>query len=661
MRMDKRSINSKTSHSLVWTAFFLLLSIIYLETLLRFFTIGLRLSPALLYGSMFGLVIALILSLLICITSRKAISTSMLFILGFLYASQLVYFKIFRTFYIVYSAGNAGKVMEFASDALYAIGNNLHLILLMFVPLVMYLLFYDQLISSTKPNPQTLFVAIAAAATIHSLALILIQQGDKEINSPYNLYYNIHHPEMSIDNLGLLTYIRLDLKRSLAGWEPRNIDSSNAVIVLPQPSTDTPPVQEISYPPSTMNIDFNKLEADEADPELKKLHKYISFVPPTSQNKYTGIFEGYNLIFITAEGFSHLAIDPNLTPTLYKMYTEGFKFTNFYTAVWGVSTSDGEYVATTGLIPKSGVWSYSQSKDNLLPFTMGNQLKALGYTTKAYHNHSYDYYDRHLTHPNAGYDYKGLGNGLVITETWPESDLEMMELTLPEYMDNEPFHTYYMTISGHMRYTFSGNFIADKNRDLVDDLQYPEGTKAYLATQIELDRALEYLLRELEKKGLADKTLFALSTDHYPYALDKSDLDALAGHEIDETFELYKNAFILYAEGMAPITIDKPGSSLDILPTLSNLLGLDYDSRLLMGRDLLSDFDPLVIFYDRSFITDKGRFNSRSGVFEPYGDLAEEGSEVIEEYRKRISSIIDEKFYYSTKILELDYYRRLFE
>ena len=36
-------------------------------------------------------------------------------------------------------------------------------------------------------------------------------------------------------------------------------------------------------------------------------------------------------------------------------------FDNFYTPLWGVSTSDGEYVTTTGLIPKSGVWSYSLS------------------------------------------------------------------------------------------------------------------------------------------------------------------------------------------------------------------------------------------------------------------------------------------------------------
>jgi hypothetical protein len=59
-----------------------------------------------------------------------------------------------------------------------------------------------------------------------------------------------------------------------------------------------------------------------------------------------------------------------------------------------------------------------------------------------------------------------------------------MELTTDEYMKDEPFHAYYMTVSGHMRYDFNGNYIAYKNRDLVSHLPYGVGGKAYMATQI---------------------------------------------------------------------------------------------------------------------------------------------------------------------------------
>ena len=91
---------------------------------------------------------------------------------------------------------------------------------------------------------------------------------------------------------------------------------------------------------------------------------------------------------------------PERTPTLWKLSHEGIICDNFYTPLWGVSTSDGEYVTTTGLIPKPGVWSYSESADNYMPFGFGNQFQKLGYRTLAYHDYLYTYYDRNLSHPN---------------------------------------------------------------------------------------------------------------------------------------------------------------------------------------------------------------------------------------------------------------------
>jgi len=105
---------------------------------------------------------------------------------------------------------------------------------------------------------------------------------------------------------------------------------------------------------------------------------------------------------------------------------------------------------------------------------------------------------------------------------------------------------------------------------------------------------------------------------------------------------------------MEAVTIDKPMSSLDIIPTLSNLLGLEFDSRLLMGRDIFSDSEPLVIFLNKSFITDKGSYNSITGEF-----IANEGIEVDENYINWISAIINNKFYYSVKILDTDYYNKV--
>ncbi len=61
--------------------------------------------------------------------------------------------------------------------------------------------------------------------------------------------------------------------------------------------------------------------------------------------------------------------------------------------------------------------------------------------------------------------------------------------------------------------------MAAKNQALVEDAPYSEHVRAYLACQIELDRALELLLERLEGGRWADNTVIALTADHYPYGL----------------------------------------------------------------------------------------------------------------------------------------------
>lgn len=594
------------------------------------------------------------------LNARKQFAAFLILLAFFtlIYCSQFLYYRTFHMYYSWYSFSEAGQIFPFWRE-IFTIGLQQAIWLwIFFLPVVLFILYRNWLFTPFYMRLRSFAKLLVLSGLFFSAALAQIHLDKKGEFSFYHLYYLEHHPQLAVERLGLLTAMRLDIQRQWTGWSPQREpvhQHSPAPSQKKQASPDKKkPRSNKSEQNQVLDIDFQQLMDRETNEEIIELHRYFANEPPTKTNAYTGMFKDYNLILITAEAFSHLAIHPEITPTLHKLATEGFQFTEFYTPIWEVSTSDGEYVALTGLLPKSGVWSFQESSHIYLPFTLGNQLRKLGYTTKAYHNHTYDYYGRHLSHPNIGYDYKGLGNGLNVTETWPESDVEMMELTVSEYVDKEPFHAYYMTVSGHLLYTFTGNYIAYKNKELVDHLPYSEEAKAYLATQIELDRALEYLLNELEKAGVLDRTLIAISSDHYPYGLDKKTIDELAGHEVEENFELYRNAFIVYASGMDPVRIDKPASSLDILPTLSNLLGLEYDSRLLMGRDILSDAPPLVVFLNRSFITDKGKFNAETGEFIPH-----DGVQVDDEYIEQIKASVADKFYYSRKILETDYYSTL--
>ena len=416
--------------------------------------------------------------------------------------------------------------------------------------------------------------------------------------------------------------------------------------------------------PNVLNIDFAKLYESATDKSLNKLVTYMEARTPSNQNEYTGIFEGYNLIYLTAEGFSTYAMSEELTPTLYKLATTGFVANNYYVPLWQTSTSDGEYVNLTGQIPYKQ-FSMTKTAENEQPYSLPAYFANEGVKSYAYHNNSLSYYDRHLSHPNLGYDFKAVKLGELSAaewgsqifemegaKQWPSSDLNMMKATLPEYINDERFHAYYMTISGHMNYNFIGNCMSSKNKEAVADLAYSEEGRAYIACNIELDKALEYLIAELEKAGKLDNTVIALSADHYPYAMNIDSYEELAGKELENTLDLYRNTLILWNSQMKePVMIDKVCGAMDLLPTLYNLFGFEYDSRLFAGTDMLSDQEGLVVFSNRSFITDQASYNKATGEI-----LSMNGEEVDAEYVDTMKQVVKQLCDYSAGILNNNFF-----
>jgi len=699
--MDKKHIWRYYGNFIFFCAAFSLFEVLLrLSTPVNFDIIGFF------FAAIFSSIIAVTFCAIMSFLRGKAhtiVSNIVLSLVAALYISQIIYYNVFGTFYNTESMFNAGQITQFWVVILGAIGNRVVFILLCCVPIALYNIFVRKIIIAAQGKSLRRLnrmdahwfsqIRQATAGVCVGLYIMMFTAFMPFAVNPFSAYsafFGQHEYEESIKRTGFLSTLQIDVlklfitKDSSAALsaldELRNMESVSVnrditepqVIVTPEPQLreddattedllieDGQPPEPTVYGYNIMDIDFETLIENESRANIRALHEYFSKEQPSQQNEFTGMFEGYNLIKFVAEGFSPIAVHEELTPTLYKMVHEGFHFTNFYTPSWGVSTSDGEYVACMGLFPKSGVWSFYRSRSNYLPFVMGNQLRNIGYFTVAYHNHTYSYYRRHLSHPNMGYDYFGVGNGLVLPNTlWPNSDLEMMEATVDNYINNQPFHAYYMTVSGHLQYNFGGNMMSRRNRDAVEHLPYSDSIKAYIACNLELEYALTYLMERLNEAGIAENTFIVLSTDHYPYGLDTHNtydaINEYYGRTIDRTFELYENHLIIYAQGMEPVTVDKPSSSVDIIPTISNLMGLEFDSRLLVGRDILSNSDPLVVFMDRSFITKNGR-RVRNEEFIP-----NPGVTVDEFYADYIRAIIDAKFSVSTSILDLDYYRIVF-
>ncbi len=651
----------------VSTALLFPLFVIYMEMLLRISSGGKFLGVGLLIIPFFSIVTGLFLHAVCSLLNKKAakiVSGVVFAVLGVLYMTQIIYSSFFSGNYMCLDsifAGGVGQVTEdgILGNTIIAILKATPLVLLMALPAVILLTPLSNFVWFKKVKIQKSVICAAASVALHFIlvlvislvpAISVVQSGEFSIN-----------PSMSY--FGMLRTEYLDFKYNLLGIDQKVTLGSEVDLG----GGNTP--EEKDYGPNVMNIDFEELSKNETNKTLLLMNEYFGSRTPTYKNDYTGIYSGYNLINIVAEGFSPYAIDKDLTPTLYKMQQEGVKFENFYTPIWGVSTSDGEYTVCTGLLPKSGVWSFYRSSNNLMPFCLGNMFRGIGVETRAYHNHTHSYYHRDKSHPNMGYDYKGMGTGVeeYVTKVWPESDLQMIEGSTADYLGSgKQFHTYYMTVSGHLEYNKYGNSMSLKNWSLVENLNCSETLKAYYACNIELDRAMEKLLKELEKAGVADKTVISITPDHYPYGLEQDEGDKYAiwkellGHNVDTTFELYESVWLLYCPSTenAPV-IEKPCYSVDILPTLLNLFGLEYDSRLLMGSDVFSTAGGLVIFNDRSFITDMGKYNSSTGEFTLAKGKSFASDQERKEYISGVKAIVNNKFQMSAKILEEDYYRYL--
>lgn len=639
---------------------YFLFLVIYLELLYKGYILNnifsLNTLLVFLFNIPFILIFSIISSSFKKLTNRIIASFISVFLV-LIYSSQIVYYSFYDSMFSIYSikAGTGQVFGDFLGEILNKVIGNIWILIFMLIPLFMFLIFGGKIFNFERKRENSLVLVIVFVISFFvNIGVVLFN--DNGIYSLNRLFNETHAPMITVNKVGLLQMEVLDLKRYFFGFTDRlYTPSENEENVVLE--------EEIKY--NLIDIDFDSLISNESDETVKSMHEYFKSVTPTKQNDYTGIFKDKNLIYITAEGFDKGAVDPNLTPTLYKLVNNGFVFENYYQPLYTVSTSDGEYMFMNSLIPKEGVWSFSTSSNIYLPYALGRVFNGLGYNAvNAYHGHTYKYYDRHLSHPNLGFNiYKGCGNGLeklMNCRVWPESDLEMVNATIEDYINEDKFMVYYMTISGHLNYTFIGNSMSYKNRDLVKDLPYSDNVKAYIAANIELDKALERLITRLEELGKLDDTVIVLSPDHYPYGLKTEELNEISNEDRSDKFNLFHTSLILYNSEMEEnVVVDKYVSSIDVLPTVYNLFGIEYDSRLLMGKDALSDSEGLVILSDRSWINENGSYNSITGVFTPFKDNLDD------DYVSKINHDVYQRFTISSLILSksngqyIDYYRRL--
>ncbi len=640
----------------------------------------------------FSITIGLILSLCTSIKYKKIdriIGAVLTILLAVIYMAEIVYKSVFSTYVPIYSSLKiADQAFDFMSVVLDAIIGCLPGIIFMALPIIFYFTLGRRYIKFYKLSIAKTCIIAGMVAVTYGISIVILSFNGKDDYSPYSLYYNDVSVDMSVQRLGVLTMLRLDVRNSIFGdsGELDNIRPEDFVVNYPDGYVDdidqSDNSEDETKGQNILDIDFNALSDSSDDEIIKWIDKYYSYQSTTDKNEYTGIFEGYNVIFVTAEGLDIEAIDEERTPTLYRLTHEGFTFNNYYTPLHYGSTCGGELQLLTGLYPKGSgrnALTVMGNKSDYAPFTLGRQLEKLGYTNLAYHNHKNDLYDRSRYLTNFGYEYHYGANGLPMEtdddgkKSYRQSDLFMMENTVDNYINSEnPFNVYYITMSGHMPYEDNGeivNRLSALNMSKFEGLDYSLQTKAYLAAQYELEKAMDYLVNRLEEAGIAEKTVIVMSPDHIPY-YDVNVLEELTGKDfnlpyennLDESaidFDVYKNCLVIWSGSIKEqVIVDKLCCAVDVLPTISNLLGLPYDSRLFTGTDILSDSSPLVIFKSRSFMTDLGTYNMDNDKFIPAEGI-ELSDTFIEGYVRKMKKIVKYKLDITDLIVNNDYYKTL--
>lgn len=618
-------------------------------------------------------------------------------VISLLFVIELIAKTILQTYYgpsaLGVAAGN--KLTDYADVIVSTVLHSIPIILILLLPAALICIFGADFPGFGRFDVRFAGLVLGACLLCHILGIGVTRLPWKGDLTPAMLYEMDTNIDDQVEQLGLFTMLRLDVKHMI--FPAKNTmgnDFSGIGTLNPgagssaDPSGSVDPAGSASEPdpgpvidtsPNVMDVDLAALAENGKNDDIKWLAGYFNSVAPTKKNEYTGMFEGYNVIEVVIEGFSGYAIDKELTPTLYKLTHEGFVFNNYYTALHYTSTSNGECQTLLGLYPKNGnpiTMKRTGEKKTNAYFSLPQQLKREGYNVLGYHANS-EMYGRNASHTNLGYDWRQFGDGfegLELSDSgkllWPQRDTHMIEASVDDYINSDtPFHVYYLTISGHMPY--SNNRIVAPYRDTVRALPYSETTQNYVATVMEVDRALELLLDKLEAAGKLDQTLIVATGDHIPY-FNVDTLEELSGQKFGSSedmeslnerninFDVYKSALILWSASMEePVVVDKPCCQVDILPTVSNLLGLEYDSRMLAGSDILSDSEGLVVFTSQSWMTDRGFYNRFTQEFTPAEGVTMTAEEQ-ENYVSAMKKLVGYKLSSTAMIVENDFYNVVF-
>lgn len=490
--------------------------------------------------------------------------------------------------------------------------------------------------------------------TLHfSTLYIPFMQNKLQVVSNSKLFKNPSVPSIAVKQFGVITYGIIDVKHYF----------------FPNELTDEYNVENNKKNNSGENTtrtfddsDWKELIENETNTKLNTLNKYFINNNTTDINEYTGLFKDKNLIVIMLESVNDIIINEEDYPNFYKMYNEGMHWENNYSPRNSCSTGNNEMSGMTGLYSIYNTCTANEYKENTYFESIFNLFNNQGYKTFSAHNYTEHYYYRNEIHTNMGsgkyYGVEDLGISYSnLYKNWSSDEdfmTEVLKILDKDYSDGK-FMTWLTTVSSHQPYYYS-SIEGDKYLDLYEDLNIKKDLKRYKSKLKILDNALGILLEGLEAKGILDDTVIVMYGDHYPYGLSTSTINSVLDYDTSVDYEAERVPFVIYNSEIKSQTFDEYTSYINILPTIANLFDLDYDPRLYMGTDLLSeDYESLVVFADGSWKNEYAYYDASKSDIKYLTDK----TYTIEELQA-INESIDMKIKMSSLAIKNNYFNYLY-
>ena len=615
-------------------------------------------SPSSLLFTLFTTIIfSGIFTIISSLTKNEKINTTIMRIIciitSIIYSAELIYFSIYESFFSFNGIAFASALKDGYDKVLLTIFQNIIFIGLLIVPTILFIIKMPKVRRINKLDIGIILILIIICLGYSIVSINFINKN--EPNSLYNLVYKKNLPILTVKKMGFLYASSLSLERKLFGFNPK-LTKDEDILINKSTALSNESAEDYNV---DQNIDFDSLINSESNETIKYLHTFFSNQQPTEQNEYTGIFKGKNVIFIMAESLDEIAINQEITPTLYKLKHEGIVFNNYFSPKYPASTADGQYMLEWATLPIIGEnYSLIDMDYNTNPYLLPKQLKQQGYKTYVYHDYT-GYYNRRSSYFET-LDFDGhryCGDGLDMKcEYFHGSDMEMMDQSIDDFINQDKFYAYYITLSGHGSYD-SSNFISTKHIDKVNNLPYSSSVKYYLAANIDFDLAMNTLITSLEQANKLDDTVIIISSDHTPYYISDEEMNLLSSVERNNKFDRNRGSLIIYNSTLKETKeINKYAMNIDVLPTILNMLGIQYDSRLLIGKDIMAkNNEGIAILPDRSWITEKGSYDTDKSSFNNFTNR------IDEKYITKINNDVNERYDISISMQYNDYYKYIFK